>query len=66
MERIFTITSVGVLLRLGRNEEARAAYQRCIELTPKDPNSYDSLGLFYQWIGQQAEAESAHNHALAF
>ncbi len=52
-------------MRLGRNEEALAAYQRYVQLAPNDPNAWDSLALFQQWIGRYAEAEAAYNHALA-
>jgi tetratricopeptide (TPR) repeat protein len=52
-------------MRLGRNEEALVAFQRYIQLAPNDPNAWDSLGLFHQWIGQYAEAEAAYNRALA-
>src|SRR4029077_6751407 len=31
---------------------------------PNDPNAWDSLALFHQWIGRYEEAEAAYNRAL--
>jgi tetratricopeptide (TPR) repeat protein len=52
-------------MRLGRNDEARAAKQRYVELAPNDPNAWDSLAAIHQWVGQYTEAEAAYNRALA-
>jgi len=54
-----------VCMRMGRNDDALAAFQRYTQLAPNDPNAWDSLALFHQWIGQYEQAEKAYDHALA-
>ena len=44
------------LLGLGRKKEALAIFQLNVQLYPKSPNTYDSLGETYQALGEKSEA----------
>jgi Flp pilus assembly protein TadD len=52
------------LLRLNRDDEARAAFERWAELAPCDPAAHDSLGVALQKLGRHDAAIAAHFRAL--
>ena len=52
-------TLASALIGLGQLEEARAEYERVIELNPLAPNSYASIGLTYLLEGKFEEAVAA-------
>ena len=56
---------LGVILRLaGKNDEAIAAYQRAIELDPKDAYPHNGLGNVYWALGCYDEAIAAYQRAI--
>jgi tetratricopeptide (TPR) repeat protein len=64
-ERGATYNSLGyALLRLGRTDDAIAAFRRYVELSPDDANAYDSLGEGLLAAGKVVEAEASYRRAL--
>jgi tetratricopeptide (TPR) repeat protein len=56
---------LGAILNLaGRNDEAIAAYQRAIQLDPKDAYSHNGLGNVYSDLGNYDEAIAAYQRAI--
>src|SRR5437764_9157082 len=55
----------GTLSALGNQEEARAKYERVIELNPSAPNSHAGVGLTYLLEGKFEEAATAAPHDAA-
>jgi tetratricopeptide (TPR) repeat protein len=55
------------LFNLCRFEEARAAFEAVLTATPDDPYAHHHLGLVYEWLGREQEAERhlARARALA-
>lgn len=53
-----------VLLRLHRDQEAIAEYQKAQKESPDWPGTYDGLGDTYRDQGQYAQASEAYRHAL--
>jgi adenylate cyclase len=60
--RAFLASNLG---NLGRQEEARAEYERVIELNPSAPNSYASIGGTYLLEGKFEEAVEAAQKDVA-
>ncbi|MEM8995857.1 MAG: tetratricopeptide repeat protein [Acidobacteriota bacterium] len=54
----------GVLLRLGRVEEALADVERAIELSPPYPEAWINLGQILNLLGRFDDAASAYSRAL--
>src|SRR5262249_39708749 len=50
---------------MGLGAEAIQTHQRYVALAPNEPNTYDSLGLTYQWVGQYDAAKQQFDRALA-
>jgi serine/threonine protein kinase/tetratricopeptide (TPR) repeat protein len=53
-----------MLLRLGRYPEAIRAFEAYIQLSPKEPNAYQSLGEAYVMSGQPQQAIAAFTRSL--
>src|SRR5690606_13967858 len=53
-----------VLFELGRFEEAAAAYQQLVELTPNHPTADFNLGICYEKLGQWEEAAQHFEKSL--
>jgi tetratricopeptide (TPR) repeat protein/predicted Ser/Thr protein kinase len=57
--------NLGVVSQLlGRKHEARQAYLRAVELTPRDPECWSGLAQMHRDLGQHSEAEAAIRKAL--
>ena len=55
----------GVALKQGgKRADALAAYQRAIELDPKDAYPHNGLGNVYRALGRQEEALEAYQRAI--
>lgn len=64
-ERAATHNRLGVALaRLGRTEEALAAFQRAVALDANQPSAWTNLGNAYQELGRLDEAREAYERAL--
>jgi predicted TPR repeat methyltransferase len=50
----------------GRYEDARATYEKCLELSPNDARMHAQLGVTYQKIGKRNLAEVSYARALEF
>jgi len=56
---------LGVILKLaGKNDDAIAAYQRAIQLDPKDAYPHNGLGNVYDDLGRYDEAIAAYQRAI--
>jgi protein O-GlcNAc transferase len=53
-----------ILERLGRADEARAAYEAAIELDPHDPDPLNSLGRLLLWQDRVSQAEQCLRAAI--
>ena len=57
----------GVTLQnLGRLEEAKASYQKAIELKPNYIKAYNNLGLVFKALGENQKAISCYEKLLNF
>lgn len=54
-----------VYLRLKQNDKAEAAFNKYIELAPKNPNVYDSKGDYYMYIKDYEKAYGSYMKAFA-
>jgi Flp pilus assembly protein TadD len=51
------------LARLGKFEEAQAAYLECIRLQPSEPSAFQNLGFVYYELGRDDDAQEAFHEA---
>jgi tetratricopeptide (TPR) repeat protein/DNA-binding winged helix-turn-helix (wHTH) protein len=56
---------LGSLMGTKSFDQAVAAHQKYVQLAPKEPNAYDSLGLTYQLHGRYEEAVTTYKQGLA-
>ncbi len=58
--------NLGLILRqAGRSEEAVAALERAVQVSPEQPLFFNELGIAYRSNGQFAKAREAYERALA-
>jgi Flp pilus assembly protein TadD len=53
------------LFNLCRFEEAQAAFEEVLRPTPDDPYAHHHLGMVYEWLGREADAERHFERARA-
>jgi tetratricopeptide (TPR) repeat protein len=52
-----------VYLRLGKNDEAGAAFNKYLELAPTNPNAYDSMGDYFMNVKEYGKAYDSYMKA---
>jgi len=65
LESVFLLNRGNVLEKLGRNEEALAAYDKALAIDPNDADAHNNRGVVLETLGRNEEALASFDKALA-